>query len=147
MRGAPAHEAAEEAARLRVERLELHVLHAPAAVELLHDQLRVEEELDLLRTELPGEGEGAHGPGVLGDVVRRDPDRLAARGIIIRRRDPRHRTGVEPPLVIRRRFAAAARHDPDLQHVGGDCRIAIVLGMHHPRAGTHALYAARAHHR
>ena len=85
VRGAPAHEAAEEAARLRVERLELHVLHAPAAVELLHDQLRVEEELDLLRTELPGEGEGAHGPGVLGDVVRLGPEVVGDRGDRARR--------------------------------------------------------------
>ena len=47
----PPPEPAEQPLRLRVERLELEVLHPPPAVELLDDQLRVEEQVHLLRPE------------------------------------------------------------------------------------------------
>ena len=51
----PAAEPAKEPLRLGVERLELRVLHPPATVQLLDDQLRVEDEIDRVGTELLGD--------------------------------------------------------------------------------------------
>jgi hypothetical protein len=55
-----------------MDRDQLRVLDPPAAVELLDDQLGVEEQLDLSRTQLLRKGERAQDGRVLGYVVRLD---------------------------------------------------------------------------
>jgi hypothetical protein len=65
---------------LGVERYQLGVLDAPAAVELLDDQLAVQEHLNLTRPKLAGQGEGAQHRRVFGDVVRLDAQVFRDRG-------------------------------------------------------------------
>ena len=56
------------------------VLDAILAAHLLHEQLRVRDDLDLRHMQLDRLLEAGDEPAVLGDVVRRDADRLALRG-------------------------------------------------------------------
>ena len=79
--GRPAVEGPQQPQCLRVERLQLGVLHPPAAVELLHDEQGVEEQPHLARPELTGEGEGPHDRRVLGDVVGLDAEVVRDRGV------------------------------------------------------------------
>ena len=65
--------------RLRVERLQIRVLHPVLAAHLLDHELRVASELKLGRAVLGGELDAADERPVLGDVVRGRPDWL--RGI------------------------------------------------------------------
>ncbi len=58
--GGPAVEPGQRLARRRPERDELGVLDPPAAGELLDDQLRVEQQVDLAGAQLPGQVERPH---------------------------------------------------------------------------------------
>jgi hypothetical protein len=62
---------------------------------LLDDELRVEEQVDLRRAELAGEGQGPDDAGVLGDVVRLDAEIVGDRGVGGRQRV----AGIGPPGV------------------------------------------------
>ena len=69
------------------ERLEIAVLHAVLPAHLLHHQLGVGSDLQLVHARGRGAAKPRDQGGVLGDVVRRDPDRLAARledGAVVR---------------------------------------------------------------
>ncbi len=65
---------------LGVERYQLGVLDAPAAVELLDDELAVQQHLDLARTQFAGQREGSNDRRVFGDVVRLDAQVFRDRG-------------------------------------------------------------------
>ena len=58
----PALEARQRRLRLGPQRLQLRVLDPPPAVELLHDQLRVEEQVDLLRARAAGRARAPAAP-------------------------------------------------------------------------------------
>ena len=77
----PGLKAAEDAAARRPERDELGVLDPPAAGQLLDDELRVEEQVDLDGPEVARQLQGAQHPGVLGDVVRLDAEVLGDRRV------------------------------------------------------------------
>jgi hypothetical protein len=77
----PPLESTESPLRIAVECLQLRVLHPPAAVQLLDDEERIEEEPDLPCAELRGEDERADDRRVLGDVVRLDPEVVGDRGV------------------------------------------------------------------
>src|SRR4029079_15135390 len=79
--GRPAPEPAERAPRRGPQRDELGVLDPPATGQLLHDQLRVEQEVDLRRAKLLGELEGPDDARVFGHVVRLDAEVVRDRGI------------------------------------------------------------------
>src|SRR5207249_8050324 len=74
---APARESAEARDRLPMQGNELRVAHAEASVELLDDELRIEEQLDLPGAESLGGVEGKEEGDVLGHVIGRRAERLA----------------------------------------------------------------------
>ena len=81
------------------QRDELRILDAPAAGELLHDQLRVEEQVHLLCPELARQVERTHDAGVFGDVVGLDAEvlgdpRVGSCSVVAR---------IGPPQVVERR--------------------------------------------
>ena len=92
----PSAERAQASRRLGEEALQLGVLDPPAAVQLLHDELRIETQVDLLGAQPLGLAQRQHEPRVLGDVVRPDaevrvprprpPSRPARRHPALRRR-------------------------------------------------------------
>ena len=70
---------ARYARRVEEEVLERLVLHAVLAAHLLDEELRVGDDLELVDTRLDRALEPGDQGRVLGDVVRRDADRLASR--------------------------------------------------------------------
>jgi hypothetical protein len=76
----PLLEGAELVEDLRVQGLQVLVLDLVLLLHLADDQLRVADELDLLGLELLGEADAEQQRTVLGDVVGRGTDRLAALG-------------------------------------------------------------------
>ena len=79
--GGPAIEPGEGLAGRRPERDQLRVLHPPAAGQLLDDQLRIEQQVDLAGTELARQVQGPDDAGVLRDVVGLDAEVVGDRGI------------------------------------------------------------------
>lgn len=107
VRRRPPGERAKGPARLRPERDELRVLDPPATSELLNDELRVEQQVDLFRPQFRGQGERPHGRRVFGHIVRLDAQVIGDRGVgrraritcigagqIVQGRPGRRRTGV-----------------------------------------------------
>jgi hypothetical protein len=76
----PLVEGTELVEDLRVQRLQVLVLDLVLLLHLADDQLRVADKLDLLRLELLGQADAKQQRPVLGDVVGRGSDRLAALG-------------------------------------------------------------------
>lgn len=114
MRRAPSIEVREMGPGLGVQWYQLHVLHAPAAVELLDDELAVQQHLDLPRSQFAGQREGSNDRGVFGHVVRLDAQVFRDRGdrggvgAARRRADgfdqygaARRRTGIAPCGAVR----------------------------------------------
>ena len=77
----PAVEAGQRPARRRPQRDQLRVLDPPPAGELLDDELRVEQQLDLARAQLAGQVERPDDARVLGDVVGLDAEVVGDRGV------------------------------------------------------------------
>jgi hypothetical protein len=73
----------ERVPRLRVQRPQVLLLHLPVALHLLDDQLRVADELDLVRAELLGKRDAEQQGAVLRDVVGGFADGLAAFGQLL----------------------------------------------------------------
>jgi hypothetical protein len=69
--------------RLGVEWPQVLLLHLPVALHLLDDQLRVTDELDLVRAELLGKRDAEQQGAVLRDVVGGFADGLAAFGQLL----------------------------------------------------------------
>jgi hypothetical protein len=76
----PLLEGAELVEDLRVQGLQVLVLDLVLLLHLADDQLRVADELDLLGLELLCQADAEQQRAVLGDVVGRGTDRLAALG-------------------------------------------------------------------
>jgi hypothetical protein len=72
----PAIEFAQRGERLRVELPHSRMFDLVEADQLPGDELRIPHDLELARAELAGALDPAQHRPVLGDVVRRDPDRL-----------------------------------------------------------------------
>ena len=118
----PAIEPGEGLARRGPERDQLGVLDPPAAGQLLDDQLRIEQQVDLAGTQLARKVEGADDPRVLGDVVGLDAEIVGDRGV----RDSAVIAGVRSCQVEQRcaqrgRSGVAARRPigPDDEPAGG----------------------------
>ena len=77
----PAVEGPQDPAGLFPEWDQLRVLDAPAAGQLLDDQLGVQEQVDLARAELPRETQRTDDRRVLGDIVRLDAEELGDGGV------------------------------------------------------------------
>src|SRR5258707_12482148 len=91
MAGAPSIEAGQGLPTRGPERDELHVPYAPTTGQLLDDELRIEQQVDLTRTELAGQSERSHRARVLGHVIGLDAEELRDRGIRPRARIARVR--------------------------------------------------------
>src|SRR6185295_17477633 len=92
VRGGPAREPVKGLPGCGPQRDELGVLDPPPTRELLDDQLRVEEQVDLARAELTRELERADDTSVFGDVVGLDAEIVRDRRV-----RPRERiTGIGP---------------------------------------------------
>jgi hypothetical protein len=81
VRRGPSVEVAQDPPRLFPERDQLGVLDPPATRQLLDDQLRIEEQVDLACTQLASQRESPDDRNVLGDVVRPDAEELGDRGV------------------------------------------------------------------
>ncbi len=79
--GGPAIERAQDPTGLDVEGNQFRILDPPTTRELLDDQLRIEQQVNLARPELRGQGQGADDPSVLGDVVRLGAEILRDGGV------------------------------------------------------------------
>ena len=131
VRRAPAREACQQRLRLGVERNQLGVLDPPPAVELLHDQFRVEQHIHLFRPQLAGQGQGPQHGRVLGHVVGLDAQVLGDGRDRRRIRASRGRRGpLDQDRAQRRRPGVAA------------CR---AVGADDQRAGPGAAGPAGAH--
>ena len=92
--------------RVEEEILQRAVLHAVLTPHLLHEELRVGDHLELVDADLDCSLEARDERRVLGDVVRRDPDRLTT-GVedrpVLRLQDERvrRRSGVAPRSSVR----------------------------------------------
>src|SRR5438270_6851398 len=100
-----------QALRLGLQLRERRVLDLVLAAHLLHDELRVGHDLELVESQLDRFCEPGHEGAVLGHVVRRDADRLAAR--------VEHRPIFGLEHVAVRRGAGVAARAP----VGGELRL------------------------
>lgn len=76
----PAGQVPESVPHLRVQWPQVILLHPPVALHLLDDQLRVADELDLVRLEFLGELDAKQERPVFRNVVGGLADRLAALG-------------------------------------------------------------------
>jgi hypothetical protein len=122
----PAPEPTERPAAGRPERDELRVLDPPAPGDLLDDELRVEEQVDLGGAELGSQLERPDEPGVLGDVVRLDAQVVGDGGVRRRARV----ASIGPAQVVERGpgrcrpwVAASRAVGPDDEATAGSGRI------------------------
>src|SRR5262249_37477669 len=96
---------AREPRRLDRQAAECFVLDPVLAGHLLHEELRVGDDLDLRDAQLERLREAGQQGAVLGDVVRRDPDRLALgrqHGSVLGLEDEavRGRAGIAPGAAV-----------------------------------------------
>ena len=139
----------------RPERDQLGVLDPPAAGQLLDDQLRIEQQMDLARTELARQIERPDDARVLGDVVGLDAEVVGDRGVrdravvagvrscqVEQRRPERGRAGVaacravgpddEPAAPARRSIRPSRAHLPARGRTGRSTGDPIVGGIGWP---------------